>query len=94
MLPVLPSLMVALACAVLWLGELTFPRPSGAVRTTVLNARAIGQCRPACVAPACVVLGALDLVLFAGALTADDGPVPSAEGNVVAWPVPTPGSTT
>ena len=28
-LPVLPSLMVVAACAVLWLGEVTFPRPSG-----------------------------------------------------------------
>src|SRR5215212_2227602 len=28
-LPILPSLMVVAACAVLWVGEVTFTRPSG-----------------------------------------------------------------
>src|SRR5215210_2483535 len=32
-LPLLPSVMFAAACAVLWLGEVTFPRPSGLVRS-------------------------------------------------------------
>lgn len=73
-LPVLPSLMVVAACAVLWLGEVTFPRPSGAVRSTVLNARSFESVVPSGWLRACLTLGALDLVLFAfGALTADDG---------------------
>ena len=40
-LPVLPSLMVVAACVVLWVGEVTFPRPTGLVRSTVLNPRGL-----------------------------------------------------
>ena len=73
-LPVLPSVMVATACAVLWLGEVTFPRPSGVVRSTVLNPRGLGSVIPRGWLRLCGGLAALDLVLFlAGALTADDG---------------------
>ena len=73
-LPVLPSLMVVAACAVLWVGEVTFPRPTGLVRSTVLNPRGLSSVIPRGWLRLCVGLAALDLVLFvAGALTADGG---------------------
>ncbi len=73
-LPVLPSLMVVAACAVLWVGEVTFPRPTGLVRSTVLNPRGLSSVVPRGWLRLCVGLAALDLVLFvAGALTADGG---------------------
>jgi hypothetical protein len=73
-LPVLPSVMVVAACLVLWVGEVTFPRPSGPVRSTVLNARSFNSVVPSGWLRACIALGALDLLIFAfGALTADGG---------------------
>ena len=92
-LPVLPSLMVALACAVLWVGEVTFPRPSGTVRSTVLNPRSLDNVVPSGWLRACIALGALDLVIFAfGAMTADDGrSLRWTEGNQVRRASPYPG---
>jgi hypothetical protein len=66
--------MSAAACGVLWVGELTFPRPTGLVRSTVLNARGLDSVLPRGWVRLCVGLAALNLVVFAaGALTADSG---------------------
>ena len=65
MLPILPSLMVVSACAVLWVGEVTFARPSGPVRSTVLNPRSITNVVPRGWVRICLGLGVLVLVGFA-----------------------------
>jgi hypothetical protein len=69
-LPILPSLMVVAACAVLWVGEVTFTRPSGAVRSTVLNARTITNVVPRGWVRICVGLAVLDLAIFLVAVVA------------------------
>ncbi len=68
--PILPSLMVAAACGVLWLGEATFERPSGVVRSTVLNARTITNVVPRGWVRICLGLAVLDLVIFLGVVAA------------------------
>ena len=60
-LPLLPSLMVVAACAVLWVGEVTFPRPTGLVRSTVLNPRGLDSVLPRGWVRLCVGLAAFDL---------------------------------
>jgi hypothetical protein len=53
-------------------GEVTFPRPSGQVRSTVLNARGLANVLPRGWVRLCAGLAVLDLLVFgAGALTAD-----------------------
>jgi hypothetical protein len=81
-LPLLPSLMVAAACAVLWIGELTFPRPTGLVRSTVLNARGLDSVVPRGWLRLCLAMAVLDIVVFAaGALTAHGGDGLRFEGD-------------
>jgi hypothetical protein len=92
-LPLLPSMMVATACGVLWVGELTFPRPSGLVRSTVLNARGLGSVVPPGWLRLCIGLAAFDLFLFtACALTATDGRgIRFETSDVVSTATPYPG---
>ena len=78
-LPLLPSLMVAAACAVLWVGEVTFPRPSGMVRSTVLNARGLESVLPRGWLRLCIGLAVFDLVLFALTAATADG------GHAISW---------
>ena len=73
-LPLLPSVVIAVACAVLWVGEVTFPRAGGQVRSTVLNARTPATVVPRAWLLVCVALAILDVAVFVvGAATADDG---------------------
>jgi hypothetical protein len=78
-LPLLPSLMVAAACAVLWVGEVTFPRPSGMVRSTVLNPRGLESVLPRGWVRLCIGLAVFDLGLFVLTAATADG------GNAISW---------
>ncbi len=94
-LPLLPSLVVAAACAVLWVGELTFPRDTGPVRSTVLHDRTMSTVLPRGWIVTCAVLAVTDVVVFAiGALTADGGGSYSwVDGNTSGSRSPYPGLT-
>lgn len=73
-LPIMPSLMVAAACVVLAVGEATFPRPSGSVRSTVLNERSLSSVVPRGWLRAAIAFAVLDALVFvAGTLAATDG---------------------
>jgi hypothetical protein len=94
-LPLVPSLVVAAACAVLWVGEVTFPRDSGPVRSTVLNDRTLATVLPRGWIVTCAVLAAVLLAVFiAGAVTADDGDqLRWADANTAGTHSPYPGLT-
>jgi hypothetical protein len=92
-LPLLPSLMVVVACAVLWLGEVTFPRPTGLVRSTVLNPRGLDSVLPRGWVRLGVGLAAFDLLVFAGGVLTADGAkaITFTEGDVTHTATPYPG---
>src|SRR3954451_8391739 len=84
-LPLVPSAVVVAACLALWVGELTFPRTAGPVRSTVLNDRSFETVVPTGWIRTCQVLAGVVVTVFVagggtggggGAFTWDGGALP------------------